>query len=225
MGQNNIGQGGLMPDWKLLVQQRLTPLSLEATGEADLTEELAQHLEDTYRELRAGGVSETEAYQQVVLELEDVYSKRAGFIRSQRMSKREAVPAGDVRSGSFLEDLARDLRYTVRSMRRSPLFVLTVVLTLALGIGANTTVFTVINTLILNPLPVRNITALQAVAAADAKSTSKAHTAFPISYADLEDYRARNEVFRSLAGYTGPRVVTWQEPGGSQRLFSEIVTG
>ena len=51
-----------MPDWKSLVRERLAPLRLKPTAESDLAEELAQHLEDRYRELRSGGASEEEAY-------------------------------------------------------------------------------------------------------------------------------------------------------------------
>ena len=89
------------------------------------------------------------------------------------MPKYDAVPAGDSKPGNFMEDLWRDLRYALRTMRKSPMFVLFVVLTLALGIGANTTVFTVINTLILNPLPVPNPSGLAAVGSAKTESTSK----------------------------------------------------
>jgi predicted permease len=214
-----------MPDWKSLIRQRLAPLRLRPGAEADFVEELAQHLEDRYRESLSGGESEEEAYQNAISELDDMYPLEEGLERNERMPKCDRVPAGDVGLGNFMEDFWRDLRYTVRTMWKSPIFVLFAVLTLALGIGANTTVFTVINTLFLNPLPVRNTGELEAVAAADAKTTSRSSTAFPISYADLKDYQARNEVFRSLAGYTSPRVVTWQETGDSQRLFSELVTG
>jgi predicted permease len=100
-----------------------------------------------------------------------------------------------------------------------------VVSTLAVGIGANTTVFTVINTLILNPLPVRAPGELAAIAEVDTKTLAKTSASFPLSYADLRDYQTTNEVFRSLAGYTSPRVVTWQESGTAQRLFSELVSG
>src|SRR5215472_16743310 len=124
----------------------------------------------------------------------------------------------------FLEGLWRDLHYALRNMRKSPIFVLFVVSTLALGIGANTTVFTLINTLILNPLPVRNSAELTAIAAADAKTTAKSSAGFSMSFADLKDYEAGNNVFGSLAGYTSPRVVTWQESGAAQRLFAELVT-
>jgi predicted permease len=124
-----------------------------------------------------------------------------------------------------MEDLWRDLRYAVRTMRKSPLFVLFVVLTLALGIGANTTVFTVVNTLILNPLPVSDSSGLGAVGGANGKDSGKSGVPLPMSYADLKDYQARNGVFRSLASYTSPHGVTWQANGASQGMFSELVTG
>jgi predicted permease len=214
-----------MPDWKSLVRGRIAPLRLDAAGEADLTEELAEHLEDHYRELCSGGASEEEAYRNTISELNDMCPLRAELERSQRMAKLDAVPVGDVRRANFIEDLWRDLRYALRTVRKSPIFVLFVVVTLALGIGANSTVFTVINTLILTPLPVRNVDELAAVAAAETHRTSKSSTTFPISYADLKDYQARNDVFHSLAGYTFPRGVTWQDGGASQGMFSELVTG
>jgi len=214
-----------MPDWKSLIRERLAPLRLRPGAESDFVEELAQHLEDRYSESLSGGASEEEAYQSALSELVDLYPLKEGLDRDERMPKYDRVPAGDAGVANFIEDLWRDLRYAVRTMWKSPVFVLFAVLTLALGIGANTTVFTVINTLFLNPLPVRNIGELEAVAATDAKTRSKSNTAFPISYADLKAYQARNEVFGSLAGYTSPRVVTWQEVGDSQRMFSELVTG
>src|SRR5713226_8678932 len=170
-----------MHDWKSLVRQRLTALCLTPAAEADLTEELAQHLEDQYRELRSGGSSEEDAYKKALSELDDMYPLKAGLERSQRLGKFDAVPAGDVRPGNFMEDLWRDLRYAVRTLRKSPLFVLFVVLTLALGIGANTMVFTVINTLILNPLVVTKPSELAAVATSEVNSTSKSTAPLPIS--------------------------------------------
>lgn len=214
-----------MPDWKRLVRDRLKPLRLEATAESDLTDELAQHLEDRYRELLSGGASEEGAYRKTIAELNDMHPLRVEAERSRNMAEKDAVPPGDVRPGNFLEDVWRDLRYAVRTLRKSPMFVLVVVLTLALGIGANTTVFTVIDTLILNPLPVRNSAELAAVAGAETKNTAKSNAPLPISYADLKDYQALNGVFRSLAGYTSPRGVTWQAGAASQGMFGELVTG
>ena len=214
-----------MPDWKHLVRERLASLRLTATAESDLTDELAQHLEDRFLELRSGGASEEEAGRKAISELDCIDPLRTGLERNQRMPKYDAVPAGDVRPGSFMEDLWRDLRYAVRTMRKSPMFVLIVVLTLSLGIGANTTVFTVINTLILNPLPVRDSAGLATVGAARMDSVSKQGPPLPISYADLKDYQAGNGVFSSLAGYISARPMTWQADTTSQGIFGELVTG
>jgi predicted permease len=214
-----------MPDWITIVQQRLAPLRMTPAAESELAEELAQDLDDRYRDLRSAGIEPEEAYRRVIAELDDVYPLRAGLERSQIMPKYDAVAAGEIRRGNLADDLARDLRYAVRSIRKNPVFVLFVVLTMALGIGANTTVFTVVNALILHPLPVPNIGRLAAIAVSDSQATSKSAALFPLSYPDLQDYQKSNQVFHSLAGYTSPRVLTWQENSTSERAFAEMVTG
>ena len=214
-----------MRDWRKIVQGRMASLRLEAIAESRLTDEFAQHLEDRYRELRAGGAAEEQAYRETVSELDSLYAIRAELGGSKHMPRRDAVPAGDVSRVNFMADLWRDLRYAARTMRKNLVFVLVVVLTLALGIGANTTVFTVINTLLLNPLPVQQPSELMAVAAGETKSSSKSNVPLPLSYANLKDYRERNQVFSALAGYTSPRVATWQATGAPQRMFVELVTG
>ena len=107
------------------------------------------------------------------MEIED--RMRAGMSREKALQRArrdvgsvEALKekVRDVRIGVSVDNFLRDLRYAARTMRKSPVFVLFVVLTLGLGIGANTTVFTVINTLILNPLPVPESSGLTAVGVA-----------------------------------------------------------
>jgi predicted permease len=213
-----------MPDWKKLVGSRLTALNLTAPAESDLAEEVAQHLEDRYRDLIAAGAAPDDAYRQVAAEIDTVGPLQAAVRSQHRLPRHDAVPAGDARFSGLLDSLWRDFRYAVRGMRKSPVFAIFVVLTLALGIGANTTVFTVLNTLILNPLPARDPGGLGGIAGAKG-DPSKGGTLFPISYPDFEDYRTQNAVFDSLAGYTSPRVLTRQEGGGSEVLFAELVTG
>jgi predicted permease len=209
-----------MPDWKTIIRERIASLRLSATEEAHLIEELAQHLEDRYRELLSGGASADEARRKAERELDNMHPMRAPSAKRHVVSSYEAGP-----TGSFIGDLWRDLRYTGRIVRKNPFFVLFVVLTLGLGIGANTTVFTLINTLILNPLPVHNASELTAVGLTEAKTRSKSKTILPVSYLDLKDYQARNRVFGSLAGYTSPLIVTLQVSRASQRMFTELVTG
>jgi len=196
-----------MPDWKEVVRTRLKTLRLQGTKESALSEELSQHLEDHYRDLRSGGTSPQEAYRQTVAELDDLHP-------IQVQTERSRMPKDNLSA-----DFWRDLRYSVRTIRQAPLFALFVILTLALGIGANTTVFTVINTLILNALPAENPSALAAIGIAKGSGYQ------PTSYADLKDYRERASAFESLAGYTSVRVITWQANTGAERMFTELVTG
>jgi predicted permease len=214
-----------MPDWKSLVRERLSALRMTAAAESELGDEIAAHLEDRCRELRSGGAGEDEAFRRTVSELDDLYPLRASLARNERLPVHETPAPGDPRPARLVEDFARDLRYAARGMRKSPGFVLFVLLTLALGIGANTTVFTLINTLLLNPLPVRDASSLAAVAATDTANRARSNTLFPLSRADLRDYQEKNSVFEELAGYTSARVLTLQETGAAQRFFTELVTG
>jgi hypothetical protein len=213
-----------MPDWKNLVQRRLAVLNLTAPAESELAEEIAQHLEDRCRDLIAAGADSNDAIRKVVAELDSVHPLQFSIPSGHHLPRHDVVPVGDAGFSSFLDGLWRDFRYATRSMHKSPVFVTFVGLTLALGIGANTTVFTVLNTLILNPLPARDPGGLAGVAAAES-DTSKGGRPFPISYPDLEDYRTQNGVFESLAGYTSARPLTWHEGHVPQALFAELVTG
>lgn len=214
-----------MPDWRRIVQDRIALLHLEGAAESDLVDEFSQHLEDRYRELLAGGASENEALQEAMAELDGAYALQKSSKKIQHLPKTDAIAAGDAKSGNFVEDIWRDFRYAIRTMRKNPLFVFFVVLTLALGIGANTTVFTVVNTLILHSLPVPDPSELAAVSAARTIHTSKSNAPLPFSFADLKDFQADNDVFRLLAGYTSPNGVTWQAGNTSQGMFAELVTG
>lgn len=134
-------------------------------------------------------------------------------------------PAINSSSANFLRDGWRDLLYATRALRKAPIFITFVVLTLALAIGANTTVFTVINTLLLNPLPVPDSSELLSVNAAKVGTRAKTGAPLQLSYADFKDIQSRTTVFRSLAAYSSPRGVTWQIENSSQGLFAELVTG
>jgi predicted permease len=212
-----------MVDWKAVVRSRLSSLRLTAAAEAALADEIAQHLDDQYREMRGSGASHDVAHRETMQELEDIYELHAGLDRSERMPQHDTVPPGDTRRGNYLDDFRRDLRYAIRTMRAHPTFVLFVVVTLGLGIGANTSVFTLINTLVLNPLPVDRPAELVAIAATPDVATEST-ALMPVSYLNLNDYAAQNTVLRSLAGYTPKRVLTLQADGASQGVFVEFVT-
>ena len=91
--------------------------------------------------------------------------------------------------------LLQDLRFAVRQLRKSPGFTVTAVLTLALAIGANAVVFSVMNGLILRPLNVPQAQSLYGIERASDKDTSQ-------SYPDYLDLRDRNHSFDGLAAYS-----------------------
>ena len=105
----------------------------------DMSQEMAFHIESTTRDLVRGGMSERDARLEA--------RRRFGSVLKQKEAGHE------IRVGRVLEDIVRDARFMSRGLRRSLGFTTAVVLTLALGIGANTAIFSVVDQLLLRPLP------------------------------------------------------------------------
>src|SRR5580658_11075274 len=96
----------------------------------------------------------------------------------------------------MMNDMIHDLRYGWRGMRKTPVFTAFAVLTLGLGIGANTTVFTIVNTLLLHPLPVGDPSRLTALYDTGSKTAKAGGVRLPLAYANFEDYAEQQESFR-----------------------------
>jgi hypothetical protein len=125
----------------------------------------------------------------------------------------------------IMERLRKDIRFALRTFGRSPAFTAAAVLSLALGIGLNTAIFTLINTLFLNPLPVDRASELVAVYTVDAKNSSPFGNLLQVSYPNYKDFRDSNTVFTGLAAYSFPLGVTVSIGPSPEQLFCEMVTG
>jgi len=124
-----------------------------------------------------------------------------------------------------MERLWTDIRFALRTFRRSPAFTAAAVLSLALGIGMNTAIFTLVNTLFLNPLPVDRASELVAVYTVDAKNSSPFGNLLQVSFPNYKDYRDSNTVFTGLAAYSFPLPVSASIGPAPEQLFCEMVTG
>jgi len=162
------------------VLRRLGNLLRRAGLDSEIDAELRSHLEMRIEENVAAGMSCEEA-------------RRDALVRfGNRASTKERVAATDAHLG--LAGVSRDLRYSLRQLRRSPGFALTAILTLALGIGANVVVFGVLNAVILRPLNVAGADRLVQVEQSQPGFNTQ-------SYPDYADYRARNTAFSDMAAY------------------------
>jgi predicted permease len=126
------------------------------------------------------------------------------------------------RPGAFLETLLQDIRNGLRMFHRSPSFALAAMATLGLGIGVNTAVFSVVNAIVLRPLPVRDSDRLVVIASQRASN----RTLGGVSFEDLQDYRrATANLFEDIAGYSVGFLGLAPIGSGPQRVLVTWVTG
>ncbi|MGH9410685.1 MAG: ABC transporter permease [Vicinamibacterales bacterium] len=109
----------------------------------------------------------------------------------------------DARGVPWLESLVRDARYALRAMRRNPGFAAAAVCTLALGIGANTAIFSVVNAVLLRPLPYRDANRLVTIASSGVGVPQEAFTA--LSYPDYQDVGRLTDAVADIAAYSDDR--------------------
>ena len=198
-----------MPDWREEVRRRLSRLNLDPAHEAEIVEELAQHLDDVYDRSLKTGATESEANRAALVELDDTDLMQREMRRSQKPAKEPPVAGGG--RTNLLADFLNDLRYAIRMQRKNPGFTIVAVIALALGIGANTAIFSVVNTVLLRRLPYKDPDRLVMVWE---EATKAGYPQDTPAAANFIDWRDQNQVFEGMAAtdYTSFNLTGSGEP-------------
>jgi predicted permease len=182
-----------MPDWNEQIRTQLADLNLAPVREAEIVEELAQHAEDRYLELQSSGVTEAEA-RRITLDELSGHELLARELRAvERLDAPEPVVLGAGSKGRLLAGIGQDLRYGLRTLRKNPSFTLVAVLALALGIGANTAIFSVVNGVLLRPLAYPDPDRLVMI-----YETTPEFSQASVAYPDFLDWRHESRSFTDM---------------------------
>src|SRR5215510_4838978 len=194
--------------WKREIRRRLASLRLEPTREAEIVEELAQHLEDRYAELLSGGAAAEGAYRTALAELRESETLERELLRVERPVAQEPIALGINRRRKMITDLWQDLRYGARMLLKNPGFTTIAIITLALGIGANTAIFSVVNAVLIRAFPYRQPDRLVIVWETIRGELNT------VSPANFFDWQEQNRVFEGMAAYadTGVNLAGDGEP-------------
>ncbi|HUQ87195.1 MAG TPA: ABC transporter permease [Vicinamibacterales bacterium] len=191
--QPEAGPGNAV--WRQYIRSHLPTLNVSAEREVEIIEELAVQLESIYERARSGGASDDEAMRLAVAEVPDwtAFARTVAGIETRYVPP----PAAGATTGGFMTGFIQDIRYALRALSRAPGFAAVSIITLALGIAATTIVYSLVDGILLRPLPIvdpdRVMLAREAI---DGEGLS-------LSVPNYRDFRARQTSFASFAAWRG----------------------
>ena len=192
--------------WLRVARHRLRSLFRSGRADDDLDRELELHFELLVREQMAGGLGEPE---------ERRAARRAfGSPHAARDRCR------DTRRVALIEDLVKDVRYALRTLRRSPGFALTAIVSLALGIGANIAVFSLVDTVLLRPLPVERSHELAFLKITDRDALDYGAPPYPC----FRRMRDQVPAFSGLAAFASDEMRV-EVDGALEQVFGQAASG
>ena len=199
--------------WTRDVRHVLAPLHLEPARDAEIAQELAQHLQDRYTELRHAGASDRTARREALGELDDRDLVRA--LTGVERPAVEPLAIGSASRGGLVNGLWRDIRFGARLIVKDRGASLVIVVTLALAIASNAVVFGFTDLLLLRPLPIGNTARLVMIYGVDQRQgNNRARLSIPdfrdikAQAASLEDVAAMWGGQMSMTGAGDPLAVT-----------------
>jgi putative ABC transport system permease protein len=216
-----------MRDWKKYVREHLPPLGLNGAREQEIIEEIAQQLEDAHAEAIARGTTSAEADAQAKAQIPD-WSALAAEIRAAERPLTETISnrvpeewraalreenVRNQRGGNMFADLIQDVRYALRMLAKSPGLTAVIILTLALGIGANSAIFSVVNSVLLRPLPYRDSAALVWITDKLPRQNQNV-----VIDADYFAWRKHCTSFAEMMAYTSAAEYTLTAAGDAERI-------
>lgn len=184
-------------DWRQLVHDELQALTGDPAHDAEIVDELADDLAQRFEERGAGGPTEREAREYVRSELGDAERLAARLRHLHPARRRPPAPPAD--AAGVCNGIGQDLRYAARLLWRTPGFTVPAVLTLALGIGMVTAIFSVIDAVLLKPVPYPHPERLVAVWETDRDSGTVREPASLPDFLDFERRVRRIDRFGAVA--------------------------
>jgi putative ABC transport system permease protein len=180
-------------DWHRFVRAHLTEITGDAARDEEIVEELAQYAALRVEDARAQGLTEAQALERVTRELTS--STLAATIRDADR-RRPIAPLPPASGGTFImRDLWQDVRYATRLLIRNPGFTIASVATLALGIGMTAAIFSVVDGVLLRPMPYPDANRLVMLWETD-RASGTSHE--PASFPDFIDYQQRNRTLDAI---------------------------